>query len=93
MTISTVPAFAIALDPATIDALAEAIVARLPERPSDSGWLCTSEAASYLGITAEALHKLTSARCLAFSQQSTGGRCYFRREDLDAYREQAMRGR
>ena len=86
----------LALDPVTIerlaDALAERVAARLPDRPSEGGWLCTPDAAAYLGITVEALHKLTSARGLEFSQQAPGGRCYFRREDLDAYRELAMRG-
>lgn len=85
----------LALDAATIDALADALAARVAELisvPAEGGWLDAPAAAQYLGISTTALHKLTSARELVFSQAVPGGRCYFRRADLDAYREQAMKG-
>lgn len=87
----------ITLDPASVEALAdllsERIAARLPQSPDpEIGWLATPDAAAYLGISTTALHKLTSARLLAFSQSAPGGRCFFRRADLDAYREQSLKG-
>jgi hypothetical protein len=90
------PTLAFGLAPETIDQLADAVAdrlqARLLRQPIEDGWLDTAAAASYLGITATALHKLTSARQLAFSQAAPGGRCFFRRADLDAFREESMKG-
>lgn len=87
---------ALDLDDAALDQLADRLAARLlsrfPERQGEDGWLDATAAASYLGISTTALHKLTSARRLTFSQSAPGGRCYFRRADLDAYREQGMKG-
>ena len=55
------------------------------------GWLDAKTAAEYLGFTSTApLHKLTARREIAFSQDGAGGKCWFRRSDLDAYR---LRGR
>jgi Helix-turn-helix domain len=89
------PTFSVALDPATTDQLAAAIALRVAELipdPEDAGWLDAPAAARYLGITTTALHKLTAARELVFSQAMEGGRCYFRRSDLDAYRLQFVKG-
>jgi hypothetical protein len=53
------------------------------------GWLDAKAAAAYLGFaSAHPLHKLTARREIAFSQDATGGKCWFRRSDLDAYRLQ-----
>ena len=90
------PTLTVGLDPETIDQLADAVadrlLARLPQQAAVDGWLDAAAAASYLGISTTALHKLTSSRLLTFSQSAPGGRCYFRRADLDAYREQGMKG-
>jgi hypothetical protein len=88
---------AVSLDAATLDALALAVARRVAElvpAPAEDGWLDSTAAARYLGISTTALHKMTSARApgLAFSQATPNGRCYFRRRDLDAYREQSMKG-
>lgn len=92
-TASSTAALSVNLDlDALADAVAERILDRLPHQPTEDGWLDTSAAASYLGISTTALHKLTSARQLAFSQAARGGRCFFRRVDLDAFREQSMKG-
>jgi helix-turn-helix protein len=88
------PTLSVGLDPETIDQLAASIALRVAELIPDSaedGWLDAPAAARYLGISTDALHKLTSGRELAFSQASPGGRCYFRRADLDAYRLQSMK--
>jgi excisionase family DNA binding protein len=79
------------LDELGPDDLAE-LAARLapflpaPEDPAPDGWLSTREAASHLGISVNALHKLTAARAIRFEQAKPGGRCWFRRSDLDAWR-------
>jgi excisionase family DNA binding protein len=57
-----------------------------PEAPAEERWLSTREAAAHLGISANALHKLTAARAIPFEQARAGGRCWFRRSNLDAWR-------
>jgi hypothetical protein len=54
--------------------------------PEDDGWLSTADAAKYIGITANALHKLTAARAIDFEQSAPGCKCWFRRSVRDAYR-------
>jgi len=57
-----------------IDALAEAVAARVVQRLNLDGpihegrWLTTPQAADYLGLTVAALHKLTAARQIPFEQ-------------------------
>ena len=70
-----------------VDDLLTKIRPLLEDRPDSEGWLDTKRAAAYLGISVTALHKLTGARHLAFSQKMTGAPCYFRKSELDAYRE------
>ncbi len=89
------------LDDDALDALAERLAPRLEARigrplGSEVGadrWMTTAEAAGYLGMTANALHKLTAARAIPFSQDGPGCRCYFRRADLDHWRESGARSR
>jgi excisionase family DNA binding protein len=50
-------------------------------------WLTTAEAAAYLGCTENALHKLTATRAIPFEQDCPGGKLYFKRSQLDAWRE------
>jgi excisionase family DNA binding protein len=57
-----------------------------PEQPAPGGWLSTREAAAYLGISPNALHKLTAARAIRFEQAKPGAKCWFRKSDLDAWR-------
>ena len=90
------PPLKVTLDEDQLEHLADVVAARLadrfPQQPTENGWLDTAAAAAYIGISVTALHKLTSARQLAFSQSALGGRCFFRRDDLDAFREQSMKG-
>jgi hypothetical protein len=74
-----------------IEALADALAPRLLDHlqvdgPSDDGWMDSSEAAEYLALTKNALHKLTSARAIPFEQEGRGCKLWFRRPDLDAWR-------
>ena len=70
-----------------VDELLTTLPPLLEGRADSDGWLDTKGAAAYLGISVTALHKLTSARRLVFSQTVIGAPCFFRRTDLDAYRE------
>jgi excisionase family DNA binding protein len=71
------------------DRLADRIIARIEHRMGgsrDAGWMTTKEAAEHLGMSVDALHKLTAARAIPFTQDAPRARCYFRRAHLDAWR-------
>ncbi len=58
-----------------------------PEQPAAiAGWMTSREAATYLGLTLAALHRLTAARAIPFEQDAPGGKCWFTRADLDTWR-------
>ncbi len=86
----------VSLDPASVDALGKAVsvhVLKALEAMLATGgdeWMDSKQAAAYLGISLHALHKLTAARALPFAQDTPRGRMYFRRSDLDRWREQQM---
>lgn len=84
------------LDDAALDRLADALAPRLQRRISQAttgnGWLDSRDAAAYLGISKHSLHRLTSERRIPFSQDAPGARCYFKRSDLDGWRESGARG-
>ena len=75
-----------------LDALADLVAERVAQRlaasapAEDDGWLSTKAAAEYLGVTPNSLHKLTSERTIPFEQSGRGGRCWFKRSDLDTWR-------
>ena len=52
-----------------------------PDRGMDS-----REAAAYAGTTRDALHKAMAAREVHFEQDVPGGKAWFRRADIDAWR-------
>jgi excisionase family DNA binding protein len=76
------------LDPDDLRELADRLAPYLPPQapPREDRWLNTREAATYLGMSTNALHKLTASRSVPFEQAGPGARCYFRRADLDAWR-------
>lgn len=76
------------LDDATLAELATRLAPFLPrsEPAGDDAWLSTRDAAKYLGVSPNALHKLTAAREIPFQQDGPGARCWFRRSELDAWR-------
>jgi excisionase family DNA binding protein len=65
------------------------LAARTEQEAPSSGdvWLTTAQAASYLGLSVNALHKLTAARMIPFEQEGPGCKLYFRRWELDAWRQ------
>jgi len=71
-----------------VDRIAHRIVELLEvEGDKSNQWLDSKQAAEHLGISLNALHRLTSRREIPFAQQSEGGRLYFRPSELDAWRE------
>ncbi len=96
--VELVAARATALGPALLsERLAPRLEARFAQSPNSGAgadrWMTTAEAAAYLGVTPNALHKLTRARAIPFSQDGPGCRCYFKRSDLDRWRDSSARGR
>lgn len=78
---------ALANDPALAAELATTIAPYLPTAAAvEDGWLDTRAAAGYAGCTVNALHKAMAARAVAFEQDVAGGKCWFRRSDIDAWR-------
>jgi hypothetical protein len=79
------------LDGEELDHLADLLAPRIAVRieraaPAADVWIDSIGAASYLGISKNALHKLTAARAIPFGQDGPGCKCWFQRSDLDAYR-------
>jgi excisionase family DNA binding protein len=80
------------LDDLALDELADRLAPKLAERlvareQAPDEWLTSKQAAAYLGISVNALHKLTSARAVPFEQDAPGCKAWFRRSSLDAWRE------
>ncbi len=83
------PVLLVRLETETIDLLAEAVAAKvsalLPARYEDR-WLDSGEAAEYLCIPLSQLRKLSAAGSIPAHQDTPGGRLYFLRSELDAWR-------
>jgi excisionase family DNA binding protein len=79
----------IAGDETGLRQLAELLAPYLPPpepRLAPDRWLTTKEAAEYGGTTVPALHKAMAARAIHFEQDVPGGKAWFKREDVDAWR-------
>jgi Helix-turn-helix domain len=83
-------ALSIELSEKVLDALAERVAARVLERlayeQNGDRWLDAKQAADYLGLSINALHKLTAARQLPVEQEAPGHKLWFRRSQLDDWR-------
>ena len=75
------------LDANSLERLAERLRPYLPVQAEPDGWLDINGAAAYLALPRSTLHKLTAARSIPFSQDCQGGKLYFKRSALDAWRE------
>jgi excisionase family DNA binding protein len=79
---------ALASDPTGREELRDRLKLEPPRQvPTEDGWLDTTHAAEYLGITTNALYKLTAGRLIPFEQDGPGCRCWFKRCALDEWRE------
>jgi hypothetical protein len=78
----------LAADPEALRELAAEIAPYLPRTPAvdEGGWLDTRRAAEYAGCSVNALHRAMASRDVDFSQDCPGGKAYFRRSDIDAWR-------
>lgn len=82
-----------ALDEDALDALAERLAPRIAARlagPREDGgdrWMTTAQAAGYIGVHRDTVRKLAAARAIPAEQDAPGCKLYFRRVDLDRWRE------
>jgi hypothetical protein len=84
----------IAGDESGLRQLAELLAPYLPSSEQESdGWMSTREAAEYAGTTTHSLHRAMAAREIEFEQEVRGGRAWFRREYIDAWRRGERPGR
>ena len=77
------------LEDCVLDRLAERLAPRLAQHLNLSdrdGWLNARDAATYLGMSVTALHKLTAARAIPFEQDGPGCKLWFQRSELDRWR-------
>jgi excisionase family DNA binding protein len=58
----------------------------LRDQRADDGWMDSKQAAAYLSLTVAALHRVTARREVPFHQDRPGGKCWFKRSELDAWR-------
>jgi hypothetical protein len=87
--------FRLALASSEGDQLLDDMAVRVADRitslvqRSEDRWMDAREAAIYLGFDSVApLHKLTAAKAVPFSQDVAGGKCWFKRSELDRWREE-----
>ena len=76
------------------DRLAAVLVARIAttdDRPDE--WLDSRHAAAYLGVHRDTLRKLAAERAIPSEQDGPGCKLYFRRSELDAWRNGGGRPR
>jgi hypothetical protein len=76
----------IAGDESGLRRLAELLAPYLPAAPDEDRWMDSRDAAAYAGTTREALHKAMAAREVHFEQDCRGGKAWFKRADIDAWR-------
>jgi hypothetical protein len=80
------------LDDSALDALADLLAPKLAmrlaarEQLSDE-WLTARQAAAYIGVSVNALHKHTAARQIPFEQDGPGCKIWLKRSELDVWRE------
>ncbi len=85
------------VDVSAVDALlarlADLVVQRLIERSdanprtSTDEWMDARSAAEYLGIHRDTLRKLAASRGIPTHQEGSGCKLYFRRDELDEWRQ------
>lgn len=74
--------------------VAAAVVEHLGRASNDDSaeWLDSRSAAEYLGVHGDTLRKLTAERAIPVHQDGRGCKLFFRRSDLDEWRERGGRG-
>lgn len=74
--------------------VATAVVEHLGRASSDNSaeWLDSRSAAEYLGVHRDTLRKLAAERAIPVHQDGRGCKLFFRRTDLDEWRDRGGRG-
>jgi len=74
--------------------VAAAVVEHLGRSSSDDSdeWLDSRSAAEYLGVHRDTLRKLAAERAIPVHQDGRGCKLFFRRSDLDEWRDRGGRG-
>jgi excisionase family DNA binding protein len=74
--------------------VAAAVVEHLGRASSDdtAKWLDSRSAAEYLGVHRDTLRKLAAERAIPVQQDGRGCKLFFRRSDLDEWRDRGGRG-
>jgi hypothetical protein len=57
-----------------------------PPVNAEDGWLDAKRAADYVGLSVDALQKLTADRAIPFEQEGPGCKLFFKRSELDSWR-------
>ena len=80
-----------------VSQLAERVAERVAKQAAVSvgihEWLDSRHAAEYLGVHRDTLRKLAAERAIPSEQDGRGCKLYFRRADLDAWRQRGGRPR
>lgn len=86
------------LSPETLESLATVLAERVAQRllaetdTQPDRWMDSAAAATYLGLTRDALHKLSAANAVPFSQDVPNGKLYFQKSQLDRWRMASSTG-
>src|SRR6266571_3532754 len=93
---SPVSKFAFPIPDELVEAIAERVAAFVVERfegqPPVSPWLDVPGACAYLGMSKDALYKLTAPKPPAIPLHRIGSRIMFRRDELDAWLDDCYEG-
>jgi excisionase family DNA binding protein len=76
-----------------VEHLSGATTPVLAGEPSADDWLDSRHAAEYLGVHRDTIRKLAAERAIQSEQDGPGCKLYFRRSDLDAWRQSGGRPR
>lgn len=77
----------LALSPEAVEQIAGRVAELIGTPPVEDRWMDAKDAAEYLAIPLSTLHKLTAADAIPHSQDCPGGKLYFKRSDLDKWRQ------
>lgn len=88
---NTLPPLQLVIPDELLEQLAERILERLEQRhastadPPASPWLTFAQACAYLGLSRNALYKLTAARAIPCRKKQGGQGLRFHRDELDQW--------
>lgn len=84
--------FTLSVPDGFIDAIAARVAELLPTDVAASPWLDVPGACAYLGLSKDALYKLTARKPPAIPLHRVGSRIWFKRDELDAWLDEHYEG-